>query len=89
MRKQKRASPSGRPFRGKEGGVGHSPHFLFFFYPNSKERMPHTFAQTSEQKSHTAAFGGLPFVFTGVAKKGTDLRFPHSRLLTLHIHFIV
>lgn len=60
-----------------------------FFYPNSKERMPHTFTQTSEQKSHTAAFGGLLFVFTGVAKKGTDLRFPHSRLFTLHIQFLV
>lgn len=51
--------------------------------------MPHTFTQTSEQKSHTAAFGGLLFVFTGVAKNGTDLRFPRSRLLTLHKQFIV
>jgi len=41
--------------------------------------MPHTFTQTSEQK--------LLFVFTGVAKKSTDLRFPHTRLLTLHINF--
>lgn len=52
MRKQKRASPSGRPFRGKEGGVGHCP-FFFFFFTQTVRRECHTHSHKPQSKSLT------------------------------------
>lgn len=50
--------------------------------------MPHTFATNLRAKvSHRRAIGGLLFVFTGMAEKGTDLRFPLAHIV--HSNFSV
>lgn len=49
MRKPKRASPSGRPFRGKEGGAGHCPRV----FTQTVRRECHTHSHKPQSKSLT------------------------------------